>query len=68
MVDFSNIGIDDSCIQILADYLELNANLRSIKLDNNLFTDYGVQKITERLQFNTKLVHISLKGCENITD
>ena len=49
MVDFSNIGIDDSCIQILADYLELNANLRSIKLDNNLFTDYGVQKITERL-------------------
>ena len=39
MVDFSGIGIDDDCIQMLAYYLELNANLRSIKLDNNTFTD-----------------------------
>ena len=68
MVDFSNIGFHDDCIQMLAGYLSCNPNLRSVKLDNNLFTDAGIRSLTEKLRFNTRLVHLSIKGCEGVTD
>ena len=68
MVDFSNIGFEDDCVEMLANYLSFNPNLRSIKLDNNMFTDAGMRYLTEKIKFNTKLVHLSIKGCENVTD
>ena len=42
MVDFANIGFHDDCVQMLAQYLKTNPNLRSVRLDNNLFTDAGL--------------------------
>ena len=63
MVDFSGIGFHDESVQMLANYLATNPSLRSVKLDNNLFTDAGVRSLTDKLRFNTRLVHLSLKGC-----
>ena len=68
MVDFSNIGFHDDVIRMLAGYLRTNPNIRSIKLDNNLFTDDGLIKLTEELKYNTKLAHLSIKGCSNVSD
>ena len=42
MVDFTNIGFHDDVMAMLASYLRTNPNLRSVKLDNNLFTDAGL--------------------------
>ena len=53
---------------MLTNYLSLNPNLRSIKLDNNMFTDIGLRSLSEEIKFNTKLVHLSIKGCESITN
>ena len=49
---------------MLTNYLSFNPNLRSIKLDNNKFTDFGLRSLTEKIKFNTKLVHLSIKGCK----
>lgn len=67
-VDFSNLGINDEQINILAGYLRRNPNLRSIVLDNNPFTDDGLKRLTNELKINTKLAHLSIRGCQNITD
>ena len=67
-VDFSNMGINDEQINILAGYLRRNPNLRSIVLDNNPFTDDGLKRLVNELKTNTKLAHLSIKGCQNITD
>ena len=53
---------------MLTNYLSINPNLRSVKLDNNKFTDFGLRSLTEKIKFNTKLVHLSIKGCKEITD
>jgi hypothetical protein len=62
-VDFSNLGINDEQINILAGYLRRNPNLRSIVLDNNPFTDDGLKRLTNELKINTKLAHLSIRGC-----
>lgn len=67
-VDFTSVGIHDEHCNILAAYLRRNPNLRSIVLDNNPFTDDGFQSLTRELQTNTKVAHLSIKGCPNITD
>jgi hypothetical protein len=53
---------------MLSQYLRSNPNLRSIILDKNLFTDDGIFKLTSELKTNTKLAHLSIKGCTNVTD
>ena len=68
MVDFSNVGFHDDGIRMLAGYLKTNPNIRSIKLDNNQFTDAGLIKLTEELKYNTKLAHLSIKGCASVSD
>ena len=68
MVDFTNVGFHDDGIHMLAGYLRTNPNIRSIKLDNNQFTDAGLVKLTEELKYNTKLAHISIKGCSSVSD
>ena len=68
MVDFSNIGFHDDAMSMLSSYLRQNPNLRSVKLDNNLFTDAGIIQLAEELKLNTKLVHISIRGCTGVTD
>ena len=68
MVDFTNIGFHDDVMAMLASYLRSNPNLRSVKLDNNLFTDAGLLQLTEELKLNTKLVNISIRGCTGVTD
>lgn len=67
-IDFSNLGINDEQINILAGYLRRNPNLRSIVLDKNPFTDDGLKRLTNELKHNTKLAHLSIKGCQNITN
>ena len=68
MVDFTNVGFHDDGIRMLAGYLRTNPNIRSIKLDNNQFTDDGLVKLTEELKYNTKLAHLSIKGCTSVSD
>ncbi len=53
---------------MLSLYLRADPNLRSITLDNNMFTDDGLMKIVKELEKNTKLAHLSIKGCTNVTD
>ena len=55
-------------MRMLSTYLRSDPNLRSIVLDKNTFTDEGLIKLTRELQVNTKLAHLSIKGCTNITD
>ena len=68
MVDFSNTQFHDENMRMLANYLRSNSNLRSVYLDNNIFTDDGIKRITEELKDNTKLAHLSIKSCENVND
>ena len=67
-MDFTNLGIHDEHINMLGGYLRRNPNLRSIVLDKNPFTDDGLTKLTQELKTNTKLAHLSIRGCQNITD
>lgn len=67
-VDFTNSGIQDDNLRLLALYLRQNPNLRSIVLDKNLFTDDGMGKIVAELGKNTKLAHLSIRGCSNVTN
>ena len=55
-------------MRMLSLYLRADPNLRSITLDNNMFTDDGLMKIVKELEKNTKLAHLSIKGCTNVTD
>ena len=67
-VDFTSAGIHDDSMRMLSLYLRTNPNLRSITLDDNMMTDEGLVKLTNELKKNTKLAHLSIKGCSNLTD
>ena len=67
-VDFTGSGIHDDSLRMLSLYLRSNPNLRSVVLDKNLFTDDGLIKLTNELNKNTKLAHLSIKGCTNVTN
>ena len=67
-VDFSDAGIHDDGMRMLAAYIRTDPNLRSIILDKNQFSDEGLNKLTSELSKNTKLSHLSIKGCLNITN
>ena len=63
-VDFTNAGIEDDTLRILSTYLRSNPNLRSVVLDKNMFTDTALTKLTSELNTNTKLAHLSIRGCK----
>ena len=65
--DFTNAGFHDDAIRMLASYLSENPNLRSVVLDQNMFTDDGLKRLTQALKVNTKLAHLSIRECINIT-
>jgi Ran GTPase-activating protein (RanGAP) involved in mRNA processing and transport len=67
-VDFTSSGIHDDSMRMLSSYLRSDPNLRSIVLDNNMFTDDGMSKLVRELEGNTKLAHLSIRGCTNVTD
>ena len=67
-VDFTDAGIHDDAMRMLSTYLRSDPNLRSIILDNNMFSDDGLQKLTTELHKNTKLSHLSIRGCTNLTN
>jgi hypothetical protein len=68
-VDFTNLGLQDDHMLLLCEYLRKNPNLKSVVLNNNLFTDDGLTRIANELRCNNnKLAHLSIKGCVNITD
>ena len=62
-VDFTNASLHDDGIRMLALYLRGDPNLRSVVLDKNMFTDEGLFRLTKELEKNTKLAHLSIKGC-----
>jgi Ran GTPase-activating protein (RanGAP) involved in mRNA processing and transport len=62
-VDFTNVGFHDEHMGILAAYLRRNPNLRSVVLNGNPFTDEGFIRLATELKTNTKLAHLSIKGC-----
>ena len=68
LVDFSNTSFHDQNMLALAIYLRSNPNLRSLYLDNNIFTDDGMKQITEELKVNTKLAHLSIRSCQHVSD
>lgn len=55
-------------MRMLSSYLRSDPNLRSIILDKNAFSDEGLFKLTTELHKNTKLAHLSIKGCVNVTN
>jgi Ran GTPase-activating protein (RanGAP) involved in mRNA processing and transport len=67
-IDFTEAGMQDDSMRMLSSYLRSDPNLRSIVLDKNLFTDEGFHRLTNELKKNTKLAHLSIKGCTNITN
>ena len=67
-VDFTNAGIHDDSLRMLTLYLRSNPNLRSIVLDGNIFSDDALIKLTSELNKNTKVAHLSIKGCSAITN
>ena len=55
-------------MRILSTYLRQDPSLRSVVLDKNLFTDEGLQRLTKELEKNTRLAHLSIKGCTSLTN
>jgi RNA:NAD 2'-phosphotransferase (TPT1/KptA family) len=55
-------------MRMLSLYLRSDPNLRSITLDNNMFTDDGMNKLVKELEKNTRLAHLSIRGCTNVTE
>ena len=68
MVDFTNTKFHDENMRTLASYLAVETNLRSIYLDQNAFTDDGIKRICEELKHNTKIAHLSMKACTNVSE
>jgi len=66
--DFSSMGLQDQSMQLIADYLVKNPNMRSMILDGNEISDYGMHKLAGSLKKNKKLAHVSFKNCPQITD
>lgn len=60
--------MQDEGMRMLSSYLRADPNLRSIVLDNNLFTDEGLFRLIKELRSNTKLAHLSIKGCTMLTN
>jgi hypothetical protein len=52
----------------LCQYLEKDPCLYSITVNNNPFTDKALMKLCNTLKKNTVLAHLSIKGCQNITN
>ena len=52
MVDFTNTKFHDDNMRALAGYLCRESNLRSVYLDQNIFTDDGLMMVTQALQTN----------------
>jgi Ran GTPase-activating protein (RanGAP) involved in mRNA processing and transport len=50
-------------MQLISDYLAKNPNMRSLILDGNEISDYGMQRLAHSLKKNKKLAHISIKNC-----
>lgn len=62
------MGLDDSHVNQIADYLTENCNLRSITLDGNRgITNVSFIKLASTLVKNSKLSHMSFKDCNYIT-
>lgn len=66
--DFSDMVLQDTNMQFIADYLAKSPNLRSLILDGNEISDDGLARIAMSLKKNNKLAHLSIKNCELISD
>ena len=55
-------------MQLISDYLVKSPNLRSLVIDNNEISDDGMSRLATSLKKNTKLAHLSFKGCNQVTD
>ena len=69
-INFKNVGFSDAHIVMLCDYLKAEAepSLYSIVLDENPFSDLSLYQLTEALKDNSKVAHLSIKDCPNLTD
>ena len=52
MVDLTNTKFHDDNMRALAAYLLRESNLRSVYLDQNIFTDDGLMMLTQALKTN----------------
>lgn len=66
--DFTGLQLQDTSMQLIADYLTKNPNLRSLIIDNNEISDDGIIRIATALKVNAKLAHFSFRGCAMVTD
>lgn len=55
-------------MESIAEYLEMDPNLRSLTLDGNDISDDGLLRISQALFKNFKLAHLSFKRCPKLTD
>lgn len=68
VIDLTNLDLNDSTITPIVDHLGRKTNLRSLILDNNDMTDYGIWRLSASLRINDKLNHLSIRGNGPVTD
>ena len=63
------MGLSDSHVYSIANYLAENPNLRSVTLDGNKnLTNDSISRIASTLVRNNKLAHISFKDCSQLSN
>jgi hypothetical protein len=67
-IDFSGTGFHDTHMIMLADYLGANPYLYSVVLDRNPMSDQAMTILAGALKRNKKLSHLSIKGCDGLTN
>ena len=59
-VNMSYMGISDSEVVVICDYINLNSEVNELNLSGNKITDVGLKEIVKAIQVNTKLQNIDL--------
>ena len=66
-VNVTNTGFTNNHMELLSEYLKTNPGLFSITLDDNPFTDTGLNSLAEALQLNTKVCHLAFRRCKGLS-
>ena len=66
-VNFANTGFANEHMLVLSDYVRTNPPLYSIVLDDNPFTDTGINTLAEALKVNTNVCHLAFRKCKSLS-
>ena len=66
-VNFTNTQFANEHMDVLSEYVKTNPGLYSIVLDDNPFTDSGLNELAEALKINTVVCHLAFRHCKSLS-